>query len=328
MDAIVITPQSTFHEETAEPKTASLPLAHLSIELGHLYTEDYAVDDVELAAYFRRIARRAEAVRDIGGAELAPAKPRISTCFLVDDYYGRLDPPDVVMPRLFAAAEAANLQIDYVARESAAVSADGVELAELVQARLIAEPAPGDNGGRPPTSQTGWLSNGQRSPIPRNDAMRTAMVWKPPRENADNAHSIFMDIELWSDEPSGRRWACPYLAAVWQLLRLGMLRYQGAVVAAPQPVPAVWPQEWSQLPAVMKTNPRAAPFAAYRAVSIMETRFMKIEHAVRTILGAVSHEEAVVTALARRVAGEGLRVPDEITDRLEYVFTSKPWRAG
>lgn len=318
---------TSFHEETAEPKTQALPLSHLSIEVGHLYTEDYDRSDAALVADFRRLAGWLDAVTTVARAELAPARPRISTCFLIDDYYGRLAEPAQVMPRLLGLMAEAGLSIDYIARESAAAGTGEVELAELVLSRLVAEPAPGTDGRRPPTRQTGWLSNGRRTPAPGTVAMAPEVKWLPPKENADNAHSIFLDVELWSDTPHGRRWACPYLAAVWQLLRLGLLRDRGRAVAVPSQPPPEWPPAWGDLPAVMAMGDRAAPFTAYRTISIMDSRFIRVEHAVRTILGSVAPEAAVSEQLAARVAGERLAVAEEIVDRIEYVFTSPTaWR--
>lgn len=34
--------ETSFHETSAEPHTASVPFSHLSLELGHLYMEDFA----------------------------------------------------------------------------------------------------------------------------------------------------------------------------------------------------------------------------------------------------------------------------------------------
>src|SRR5690606_35636054 len=102
-----------------------------------------------------------------------------------------------------------------------------------------------------------------------------------------SAHSVFVDVELWDERAGARTWSCAYLAAVWQLLRLGLLRRDGAPVTVPRPWPEVLPQAWDLLPAVVQVNPRAAPFTAYRTFSVLPVGFLSTEHAVRTILSQV-----------------------------------------
>ena len=69
------------------PATQSVPLSHLSIELGHLYMEDFAAGPGAAA----RAVRAGRAVGGDRAASLAGAvrgRPaRISTCFLIDDYF-------------------------------------------------------------------------------------------------------------------------------------------------------------------------------------------------------------------------------------------------
>ena len=43
-----------------------------------------------------------------------------------------------------------------------------------------------------------------------------------------------------------------------------------------------------QLPAVVQLNPAAAPFCAYRTLTLMDTQYLPVEMAVRTILGQVA----------------------------------------
>nr|MDT0663701.1 SCO2522 family protein [Micromonospora sp. DSM 115978] len=195
-------------------------------------------------------------------------------------------------------------------------------MAALTEASLVADPAPNTNGSRPPSHVTGWLCNGTRSeqPMPAA-AMRTGKAWTPPKENRARQHSIFLDVELWKTDGGRRVWSCPFLAAVWQLLRLGQLRVHGESPAQPVAVDlADLPDEWSQLPAVVKLEPRAAPFCAYRTFSVLDRRFLDVEHAVRTILSQVVIDASVVDQTVRRAAGEGHDLPLEITDRISYLF--------
>jgi hypothetical protein len=200
--------------------------------------------------------------------------------------------------------------------------ADGAPLARLVEARIVADPPPGTTGSRPPVTETGWLCNGQRSPSERYAAaMETATGWAPPVQNAANRHSVFVDVELWSTASQGRLWSCAFLAAVWQLLRLGMLRDRNEVVATPQPWDGPLPDRWDELPAVIRLNPDAAPFTAYRALSVLPRRFLTTEHAVRTILEQIAVDSAVVDQVLQRGRGEGLDLAREPAGRIDYIFT-------
>lgn len=317
-------PDVRFEESTARRSVESVPLSHLSVELGHLYIEEFAGGVEQLRRHFARVAPWVAAARQACLARTPTGKPRISTCFLIDDYFTRFSTPAKVVPELVRAARYSGLEIDYLARESACAVADGVPLASLVEGKLVADPPPDTNGSRPPTTETGWLCNGQRSPATAlpgaGEAMGAVQTWEPPVENAANRHSIFLDVQLW-DEAHGRRtWSCPFLAAVWQLLRLGMLRNLGEAVAVPRTCEDGFPEEWDRLPPVVKLNPNAAPFSAYRTLSVLSPRFLGIEHAVRTILSQVAVERAVAEQIARRSESEGLSLPAEVVGRIEYVF--------
>jgi len=313
-------PDVTFSEVEAERRIQGVPLAHLSIELGHLYFEDIEAGPHRLYELFQRVAPWANAARAICSAAMPGRRARISTCVLVDDYFGpTLSPADVVPP-LLEAASAAGLTVDYLARESACAEADGVSLARLVEKRIVADPPPESNGARPPVSEAGWLSNGQRSPSGQvAAAMEAVRPWAPPAENAANRHSVFVDVELWDDR-DGRTWSCAFLAAVWQLLRLGVLRFEGAPVALPQPWEGDLPADWRRLPPVVQISERAEAFSAYRTFSVLESRFLSTEHAVRTILGQVAIDTAVGAQLAERWRGESLDLPAEPVNRIGYAF--------
>jgi hypothetical protein len=319
-----------FREASAQPRLESLPLAHLSIELGHLYMEDFSSGGERLRRHFADVAEWVATGRRALAASLGNRTPRVSTCFLVDDYFTRFSSPAELVPQILDAAGASGLTVDYVARESACAEADGVPLAALVEARLVADPPPGTNGSRPPPAVTGWLSNGQRSPATASaEAMKDVQPWTPPAQNAVNRHSIFVDVELWSEAGGERTWSCPFLAAVWQLLRLGVLRNLGEVVATPRlwQQPA-FPASWDDLPAVIRLNPAAAPFSAYRTLSVLAPRFLPVEHAVRTILSQVAVDTAVLDEIAERARREKIELPGDLVERIDYVFapvTTRRW---
>ncbi|MFI5915457.1 SCO2522 family protein [Dactylosporangium sp. NPDC051541] len=310
---------TAFREASAEPRPASVALSHVSIELGHLYFEDFQGDEGRLARYFRQIAPWISAIRAALLEELGERRPRISTCFLMDDYFGPTLSPRDVLPPVLVAAEEAGLEIDYLARESGCAEADGIALAELVNERIVADPPPDTNGSRPPAKESGWLSNGQRSGVTAAQpgaAMASLRQWEPPIENGTLRHSVFVDVEL-----RGKgKWSCAYLASIWQLLRLGALRHDGAAVAQPRDWEGPWPEDWAELPTVMRLNPRAQPFSAYRTMSVLGGRFLPTEHAVRTILGQIVVDPLVNETIIKRAAAEKLDLPIEIRDRIRYLF--------
>ncbi|UQU64036.1 SCO2522 family protein [Couchioplanes caeruleus] len=313
--------EGVFTEATAVPKVRSVKLSHLSIELGHLYMDDFKAGRERLLDNFRSVRPWASTATEACSTSVR-GRPRISTCFLIDDYFTRFSSPAEVIPALLSAAEETGLQIDYIARESACAQADGVDLATLVQQRLVEEPPVGSNGSRPPSEVSGWLCNGERSPSDRPaEAMAAPAQWRPPRQSAFRNHSIFIDVELWRDEGGRRLWSCPFLAAVWQLQRLGLLRHHGEPVGEPRPITvAELPAEWDALPPVVQLNPGAAAFHAYRTFSALGSRFLGIEVAVRTILSQVSVDSAVAAQVASRAAGEGFPLPDEVVERIGYAF--------
>lgn len=321
-----------FHEASAEHRVASVPLSHLSIELGHLYVEDFADGPEQLRRRFQQVAPWANAARQAcvdsvesqhvqPGQRGRPARARISTCFLVDDYFTPFSSPAELVPELVAAAREAGLEIDYLARESGCVDADGVALARLVEGRLVADPPPDTNGSRPPAAEVGWLCNGQRSPTSdAAEAMDAVRQWAPPVQNAAHRHSIFVDVQLWDENDALRTWSCPFLAAVWQLLRLGVLRHDGESVAAPRQWEGTLPTDWDKVPAVLRLNSTAAPFSAYRTLSVLSARFLPIEHAVRTILSQVAIDPGVLGQVMSRSRREGVELPVELVDRIDYIF--------
>ncbi|MFI1047476.1 SCO2522 family protein [Streptomyces griseoruber] len=319
---------AVFRETSAEPRTESVPFSHLSLELGHLYMEDFVEGPARLRRHFAAVRPWVDAARAGLGPLGTGRRPRISTCFLIDDYFSRLSTPAELIPPLLAAAADAGLTIDYLARESGCAVTDPAhrdraELAESVLHRLVESPPPGSNGFRPPVSRTGWLTNGRRAPARRTSAAldSTGTVWQPPSETGARGHSVFMDVELWNGPDDDRTWSCAFLASVWQLVRLGLLRDNGRAVLTPTPFDdQEFPAEWDALPPVLRLNPQAAPFTAYVTCSVLPARFLPVEHAVRVILDQVHVEAEALAQIAERSAAEGFAVPAGVVDRTSYVF--------
>ncbi|MEU7690651.1 SCO2522 family protein [Microbispora hainanensis] len=312
---------ATFGEVAAERRIVSVPLSHVSVELGHLYMEDFEAGPGRLREQFRRVAPWLATVRELWRARVPGGRPRVSTCFLIDDYFSRFSTPAELVPMVLEAAAEHDLTIDYLARESACAESDGVELARLVEDRLVDDPPPGTDGSRPPVKETGWLCNGARSPrtTPVN-AMGRARPWEPPVQNTRRGHSIFVDVELWDEKGPRRTWSCPFLAAVWQLLRLGLLRSDGRMPLPPVALDGDWPRDWDELPAVVRLNPQAAPFSAYTTLSVLFPRFLPVELAVRTILSQTAVNDEILRQVATRSKDEGIGLEEELVDRISYVF--------
>jgi hypothetical protein len=326
----------TYEETSAKQRTERFGMSHLSIEVGHLYADDLARPDTlkaEMASAAAWVHGTTEALQK----RLGGRRPRVSTCYLVDDYSQQgMPPPEELIGVITEAAADAGLRIDYLARESACAQMGPLDLAGLVADRIVFEPPPGTNGSRPPVARSGWLCNGVPSPKPKGIAMSARDQWKPPSQNAKREHSVFLDVELWNDTEQGRRWSCPMLAAVWQLLRLGVLRNQGKRIGVPEPVEAVVPDEhghdpdhpararfpetWEAMPAILQLEPTAFPFPAYRTVSVLSVNYLEVEHAVRVICGSVRPEAGAVEIIRKSAEREGMVLPDELVDRLSYIF--------
>lgn len=310
-----------FTEQSATPVVRGVALAHLSVELGHLYMEDFQGGRETIAAQFRAVRPWVRTAIQACDDELGSRPSRVSTCFLIDDYFTRFSTPRAVVGELVAAAADAGLTIDYVARESGCARADGVDVATLVRQHLVAEPPEGDNGSRPPTAVSGWLSNGERGGTAPASAMAAPRPWQPPRQSAVQHHSIFVDLELWNGPAADPRWSCPFLAAVWQLQRLGLIRHLGETVGEPQRREVgELGEEWESMPAVVQLTGQPAPFRAYRTFSALAARFLPIELAVRTVLDQVAVDPAVAGQVRDRAAAERIDLPRAVTDRIRYAF--------
>lgn len=323
---------SVYTEASTRPEPRHIPLSHLSVEVGHLYLEH--LTDIDMIRWqFDKVVPWLAAARQALARDLGGIRPRLSTCFLIDDYF-RTDPgPEQTVSQLLEIAGEFDIQIDYLAREAACFADGHVPLAEATAAMLLPEPPVGMTGSRPPVEDSGWLCNGERSPDTTNrQAMMPPAEWRPAVEFGRRNHSIFVDVELWKDrtelidgrQTPTRLWSCPFLASVWQLLRLGALRYEGDAVAQPRTWSGPWPDRWGDLPGVIQLTETAAPFAAYRATSILPRTYLGIEHSTQVILGHLDLDEKVITQTVERGRAEGVRVPTEITDRLTHVFIEKP----
>ncbi|MFQ6327035.1 SCO2522 family protein [Nocardia sp. CWNU-33] len=338
-----------YSEATASATITSAPLSHLSIEVGHFYMNDLTNGEDRIRAQFKEVKRRLDSNIGYAKDEFGP-KAKVSTCFLIDDYFGPDTDPGQIIGKLLKAADECGMTIDYLAREEGCfespVYVDGVAtgaripLAEMVASWIVPEPILRTTGRRPPTDVSGWLCNGRRSSdYDTVQAMRSG-EYRPAEEYGRREHSIFLDTQLWAvptkksrvRADADRVWACPFLASVWQLMRLDLLRYHGAPVAQPQLWPVsddsgefTWPKAWRDMPAVVQLNPDAHPFAAYRAVSILPRTYVSIEHAVEVILGHLEIDDEVIDLAVRSGVKDGVTVPRPVSHRLEHLFVPETW---
>ncbi|MBH0775709.1 SCO2522 family protein [Nocardia bovistercoris] len=326
----------SYSEATDLLRIAAVPLSHLSIEVGHFYLTDIIDDIGRVESEFRRMVPLVTTFTESARVRFGPTA-RISTCYLLDDYFSPDRNAAEILDKLLNAASAAGLVIDYLVRESGCAQIshfnDGVPtgepipVAEMVAAQIVAEPAPQDKSRDRPTDRPGWLCNGRRSS--EHDPMQAMRnrQYLPPEEFGRREHTIFLDVELWNirtaDGVETTRWSCAFLAAVWHLLRLGVLRYHGAPVIVAHPWHGEpWPQRWHDVPPLIQLNPDAEPFAAYRTLSMLPKLYIGVEHAVRLILDHLDLDEDVVTQIIASAAAEAapVTISRKISDRLSHLL--------
>ncbi|MFI1989232.1 SCO2522 family protein [Actinoplanes sp. NPDC020271] len=303
---------------TSEKPAPSVALSHTSLELGHLYMEDLA-DENYLVDYFANVEPWFKAIT--GNAGSGRNAQRISTCFLIDDYFSQLGGPEEIIKKVLRAAELNNLTIDYIARESSCAEMEGVSLARKVFEQIVPEPHPGTTGARPTVKESGWLSNGKRSPNVSAAPALAMSAWEPPIQTAAARHSVFVDVEIRDRD----KWSCAFLAAVWQLLRLGLIRPKNAGLMQPVSI-STYPDTWAEMPPVIQMTPRPRPFCAYRTVSILPAGFMEVELAARTVLQRVRIDDYAGRDLITRADNEGITLSADILNRIDYAFINE-WDA-
>jgi hypothetical protein len=74
------------------------------------------------------------------------------------------------------------------------------------------------------------------------------------------------------------------------------------------------------MPPILQLESSAFPFPAYRTVSVLSVNYLEVEHAVRVICGSVRPEAGAVEIIRKSAEREGMVLPDELVDRLSYIF--------
>jgi hypothetical protein len=71
---------------------------------------------------------------------------------------------------------------------------------------------------------------------------------------------------------------------------------------------------------VSQVKPSADPFHGYQTLSLLDDRFLSIEHAVRVILNQVAQDGEVMQRIEQRALKEGMRIAEDVTGRIAYLF--------
>lgn len=220
--------------------------------------------------------------------------------------------PRDVIPRIQEAAKHSGFAVDYLARESALTGGPAREVFD----HIVPEPHPGTTGVRPLLDANGWLCTGKRSPTAGGAPAMSGAEWQPPVQTGAR-HAIFIDAEL-RDSADGS-WSVTLLRAVWQLLRLGLLRPADARLTAPEPVGTL-PETWPELPPVVRLTERPGPLCAYQSFSVLPSRFLEVEVAADLIMSMVRLAPEVDDQVVRRAGMEGITLPAEPQDRISHAF--------
>lgn len=247
-----------------------------------------------------------------------------SVVVLIDDYNrftrprASWDTPEAVQREVVETFERHGVMLDHVVWEGSL--ADTVErMFDL----LVPEPRRGDGSRQGSTEEplwqpeTGWLSNGDAG-RPRESefgggvlmATDEAAVLSFRSSAPSYRRSIALDVQLWSDDDGDRVWACPVLAAWWQLVRLGALQHVSG--------------EGPQMPANTWSRPGGKPLHAIGTITFLTSDYIQVEHAVWNILRQVSLPTDWANSL--RDSREQ-PLPRAHLERMAYVFTAGPGTA-
>ena len=298
-------------------------VADLSVELGHFYMSDlqHIQGNSPSSETEDRIRTFLGKRIDVGYAALHPIVSKyweqektVSLSVMIDDYFWtasnnltRKDVADYVLNH----CERTGIPLNFIVYESSL--ADSVE---VMVHRIVERAHPGSGSQRRDRSeQIRWLSNGQMgrdvAPLSENRGFGIAMPETPSKAaytEKTRSHSLHIDVELFDTPQKGegllKQWACPVLAAWWQLIRLGMLRDVKNNPSCPDDTVVI--------------NDEYTLFAK-RTLTALSPDFLEIEAGVRTILSQVSIPEDWYAHLQD---GPTRPEPDEHLSRIGYIFVA------
>ena len=295
-----------------------MSFSDLSVEIGHFYISQLQkridTDNGSMNSVRDFIAQR----MTVGLDAVAPIvkkyedhKKNVTMVALIDDYFWNSRTElsrDDVAEVLIDYGRRASIPLDFVVFESALADTVPTMINRIVPFAVL------DAGSSEIDSKdrARWLSNGQpgRHHLPDEQEQEHRLGMQPLVANyrrtfieRPRPHSLHIDIEMYLDESDGnRKWACPVLAAWWQLIRLGMLRDHAGESCVPKDTIDVGSRR---------------SFFAKRTLTALTPDFLEIEAAVRTILSQVSIPPIWLKEL--RGKGEAPK-PDEHLTRMSYIF--------
>lgn len=303
--------------------------AGISLEVAHLYLGE--LDEVAAREALTQARPWVEMVR-------GQASQSVSVVALVDDYFeAPRDAPSaqeacVLLERL---GEESGVPLDHVVYESSMAP-----VAEWMLEHLIEEPRPGagvrslsavpeapnhlHNGDVPRELHTAKNtagaggSKGNENPLvalyegEENTEAQTDAARLDPRHR----HGLYLDHQLWFDDNQERVYSCPLLAAAWQLVRLGVLLDPPRGMRV-DPSPDGRPKNSH------KVRPDAPPLPALHTLSVLDSRFLEIEHAVQVILGSLRAPASLLEGLQHGPPDSPAGRPGQLArERVSYVLAA------
>jgi hypothetical protein len=285
----------------------TLEMAHLSVEIAHVYLGELTEQAVNKAinAAIDRVGPVVDRLtKDRGRA--------VSTCVLIDDYFESKGPTPQEAVEIFKnAAARLGFRLDWIAFEADCAAAADYFFDNLYPQPRFGESSHGGLYGEPnrlSRSGQSWISNGDptretKTPRSRRFLGREAK-YLSGKVRPEIATSIALDVEIAKagsqSDDSALMWSCPFLAACWQLIRLGCWREPSGGMLAPKRLLAV--------------SDRPPPFFARRTLSHLPSRYLRVEHAVQVILAQLAIDDRARREIDPHAEGF------EIREYIEYAF--------
>jgi hypothetical protein len=230
--------------------------AGLSIETGHFYPNAFSKNATPpLADRLERVKIWADAAESELKQETGE---EASTVYLIDDYSCNFKPQRIIR-QIIDAAKQSKLRVDYLAREGACIPLAGIVLDQLATTEVFAKDE----------SVAHWFDS-------TLEAVGVGDTWEGRLQFGGEMYYKYAKNE----------WACAHLAAVWQLLRLGVLHHpdfdKPFLLKNKDELPA-W-KKWDEVPGLIQLNPGAAPFQAHETLSILPKSYIDVENLVKKII--------------------------------------------
>lgn len=288
----------------------------LSIELPHFYISQFS----EKPDIIEKGLAASKIFLDPIVAILEKKKKNYSTVCLVDDYFVRKGQENEIEKFIQSyrnACEKLSIRLDYIVFEG--------QCSKSVKnfPPILPEPNQGAGSrGGPYTNQLSdnkdWLSNGDvfrdkyidvNQGFGANFLSNELSDIKPHKE-----HALFLDVQLSKPGESKNLaylneeklvYSCPFLAAWWQLIRLGMHSDEDGNFLIPE-------NSWQR--------DGAHPMTAERTLTFVAPDFLPVEHAVNCILNNVIPSDKQLRHLNRTGKTENGKPTLSLANRLSYVI--------